>query len=290
MNHKVWKVQERVSAFAKYYFGEEISKMAKNTGIEEFTTFPLSYKVVRAKKDYNGAYLTGLTEKEEEYYGKIMGKDLGKHSSFWREELSACTLSGKTSGITFNEGLILDVILMKMAIASGYLAPNKTALLENPLYQNTNFYLLDETEEKTRLQKKNQLEDDCISILAQSRNNKDKLLMYCFSLNISANESYAIEDIYNDIKKYIRSIENNLEKLEHLKKVLETDATRLQANYYFHKSIGKTISLDNHADSYMFEGTMLGASREKAVEFLLLPENKSTLAKIIKVYKERIKK
>lgn len=291
MGNKIYKVKERVSPFAEYYFGKEIQKMSKDVGIPEFTTFPTATKSVRAVKDYNGAYLTGLTEEEAAYYGRILGTDLTPFSSAWREDRYYAVLSGNTYEVTFNEGMPLDYVRMKMAIASGHLAPNKTQLLENPLYKGkTNFYLHDETEEKTRTQRKNTIEDEIISILSLNRNQKDKLLMFAHGLNLSANESYSVEDVYDVIKNYIRSIDTSLEKLETVLKVLKQDAVKLQASYYFNKSMGKLISLNPVSELYEFEGNVLANSREKSIEFLMDSENKALLNQLIKAYKSRIAK
>lgn len=289
--YKIFKVRERVSPFAEYYFGKDIQKMAKEVGINEFTTFPASIKAVRAVRDYNGAYMTGLTEEEEQFFGRMLGVDLGKHSSFWKDERSYAILSSNTFEVTFNEGIPLDYIKMKMAVASGHLAPNRTALLENPLYKGkTNFYLLDDNEEKTRKQRKDNLEDEIVSLLAVNRNQKDKLLMFAYSLNLSANESYSVDDVYDILKTYLRTIDGSLEKLENMLKALKEDPIKLQASYYFTKSIGKIVSLDGITDMYVFEGNVLANTREKSIEYLINPENKSILNLLIKSYKSRVSK
>lgn len=288
---KIFKVRERISPFAEYYFGNEIRKMSKENDIPEFTTFPTATKTVRAIKDYNGAYLTGLTEEEEKYYGKILGTDLGKFSNFWIDERSFAILSGNTFEVTFNEGIPMDYIKMKMAIASGHLAPSKTALMEDAYYRGkTNFYLFDDNEEKTRRQRKNQIEDEIIATLSLNRNHKDKLLMFAHALNLTANESYTEEDVYDVIKNHIRTIDSNLEKLENALRLIKQDPVKLQASYYFNKSVGKLITLDSISDMYQFEGNILANTREKSIEFLINPENKSILAALIKSYKSRVSK
>lgn len=289
--NKIYKVKERISPFAQYYFGKDIQKMSKEVGIDEFTTFPTATKSVRAVKDYNGAYLTGLNKDEEEFYGRMLGVDLSKFSAFWKDERSFAVLSGNMYEITFNEGMPLDYIKMKMAIASGHLAPNRTELLENPLYKGkTNFYLYDETEEKTRTQRKNNIEDEIISILSLNRNQKDKLLMFAHSLNLTANESYSVEDVYDVIKNYIRSIDTSLEKLETALSALKKDPIKLQATYYFNKSIGKIVNLDPVTEMYQFEGNVLASTREKSIEFLIDNENKALLNSLIKSYKSKVAK
>lgn len=289
--YKIFKVKERISPFAQYYFGKDIQKMSKEVGIDEFTTFPTATKSVKAVKDYNGAYLTGLSKEEEEHFGRMLGVDLSKFSSFWKDDRSYAVLSGNMYEVTFNEGIPLDYVKMKMAIASGHLAPNKTELLENPIYKGkTNFYLYDETEEKTRIQRKNAIEDEIISILSLNRNQKDKLLMFAHSLNLTANESYSVEDVYEVIKNYIRSIDTNLEKLETALNSIKKDPIRLQATYYFTKSIGKIVNLDPVTEIYQFEGNSLATTREKSIELLVDPENKSLLNALIKSYKSKVSK
>lgn len=286
--YKSYKVKQRISPFAKFLFGDGIQQMAKEKGIEEFTTFPNAYKVVRAVRNQNNEFLTGLTKEEEAKYSPILGVDLGKHSEYWKTAVA--TLSAPNAEIMFNEANARDMVLMKMAIASGHLAPNKTDLHEKLMYRDVNFYILDEEEEQTRKQRKNNLEDEATIAIASIRNQKDKLLTLCYALNLSCNEAFSVEDVYDTLKTYKNSIVENLEKLENLNEVLKSDPIKLQAAYYFNRSINKTIQYDSVAEMYTFEGNALGSTKVKAIERLIDPENKALLNAIIKAYKTRVSK
>jgi len=286
--YKSYKVKQRISPFAKFLFGDGIQKMSKEAGIDEFSTFPMSYKVVRAVRNQNNEFLTGLTKEEETRYSPILGVDLSKHSEYWKTAVA--TLSAPNAEITFNEANARDMVLMKMAIASGHLAPNKTDLHEKLIYRDVNFYILDEEEEQTRKQRKNNLEDEATIAIAAIRNQKDKLLTLCYALNLPCNEAFSVEDVYDTLKSYKNSIVESLEKLENLNEVLKSDPVKLQASYYFNRSINKTIQYDSVAEMYTFEGNALGSTKVKAVERLIDPENKALLNAIIKAYKTKVSK
>lgn len=81
-----------------------------------------------------------------------------------------------------------------------------------------------------------------------------------------------------------------MEKLENLNEVLKSDPIKLQATYYFNRSINKTIQYDSVAEMYTFEGNALGSTKVKAIERLIDPENKPLLNAIIKAYKTRVSK
>lgn len=274
---KIIQVKQKANLFAK-----GLNQIDEKTGkLADFTTHPNSIRSYYPRKSQNGEWITGLSEKETEEYGKRLRKDLTPSSEFW--ESLEMRLVNKTVEVTFNLDNPLQFIQYKCAIANKFLAENIEQLKEPAFYISDSFlYVYDPEGDIKRENGLRELKDECTAIIFNMRTQKERMFYILAKTGAVVNESWTPGILYKNLSLYLDGMKKT-EQLENYKEILTTDNESLQIEYLVKKSFGKEITFMN--GQWVFGGNSLGSSKDKVFEtftkkpdlFVLLQEEVGTL-------------
>lgn len=264
MENKVITIRQSLNSFAKA-LNLKLENDAKD---KELTTHPSSFRIYYPRKGRNGAWITGLTEEEQEKFGKILGKDLSGYSDYW--ESFQMILVNKNNEIVFNLNRPLEFITYKCALANKFVAPTKKDLIDDEdLYKDNCFlYVYDPEGEVRRENTLSELKDECTSKIFLMKNQKEKMFYVLAKTQSLVNETWSEAVLYKTLREYLGGL-NTIEKLEKFKSILETDSHLLTVEYIVNKELTNPTVVKYEKGQYIFGDKILGSSKAKAVEAFL---------------------
>lgn len=145
-------------------------------------------------------YATGLTEEEEEKYGKLLNADLSSHYNpevphpFWDSNMGIIKL--KNSTMVFETDMPLDYVKVKNLKASKYVA-NSMKEYEEGMFPEATHVIFDEREEIEVQAAKIAMKDRAKSLVSElSKERKIQLIMLIEGKNLkNQSDSYVIVEM-----------------------------------------------------------------------------------------------
>lgn len=229
-------------------------------------------------------WLTGLTPEEEEYYGKQLGKDLGKRSDYW-EDVVVRFISPKNEFLQLNLTNPEDYIKYKASIASGIIAPDRESLNDD-LYLKTSYYFHNVVEEQSKNKTISKERNKLIGKLANYDENRAWLLYVNFALGLSENAAMSTDRLYTQLDKALRDITTEKE-IKGVKDVFERDNIVLQSEFVVAKGIAnKVVVWDSVQGVYTYNNKAWGKKRDDVVKKFCDPQYIEDLFKLGEVVLE----
>lgn len=262
---KIIQVKQKPNQFAKS-LNQTDAKTGKTV---DFTTHPNSIRIFYPRRGQNGDWVTGLSEKETEEYGKKLKKDLTATSDFW--ESLEMRLVNKMSEVTFNLDNPLQYIQYKCALANKFLAENVEQLKEPDFYLNDSFlYVYDPEGDVKRENVLRELRDECTALIFNMRTQKEKMFYILAKTGAVVNETWTPGILYRNLSLYLEGLKK-AEQLEKYKEILTSDNEALQVEYLVNKAFGKQVTFMN--GQWVFGGNSLGSSKDKVIDtFIKKPD------------------
>ena len=190
--NKIIRVKQKANGFAK---GLSVDK--------DFTTHPNSIRIFYPRLNSSGEWITGLTEKEAEEYGKKLRKDLSPTSEFW--ETLEIKLVNKTAEVVFNLANPLQFVTYKCAVAVGndFLANNLEELKEPRFYSKDSFLYVHDPEGDVRRENVvRELRAECTALLFEMRTQKERMFYILAKTGSVVNESWTPGILYRNLSLY----------------------------------------------------------------------------------------
>jgi hypothetical protein len=245
------------SAKQSVYLGKEIDGMTWITGLNENASAVLRIEDVKLRKAKQDEIIAKRRKLET-----LTGLDLGPHSSFWAmHEIVLCEpLKHQLVLQTENP---IDEINLCVLLANHFVAPSYEESFGDK-YINCIFYVEDEERENSRKYRKQELVDECASVIFQLRNNRDKMFYILKALGISCNEGMTTNGLYILLSGY----KNNLKTVEDYEKFLNVftiDNTTLIAKTVVIEAMKKKIITQSEGFLH-WGGTSWGTTTDEVVE------------------------
>lgn len=246
---------------------------ADSTGLAKYnrSRMPGCKDIFQAGKNYDGTYVTGLTDELEESYKKTLRKDVSKvNEEFWesfRVEIHA------DKPKMFNTLVPLDNISLKMLIANKHVAPTKEDAYR-PEYKDAQYYAYTEETENAEEISSRKKRDKAIGLLLIISENKDRMLLYGKYLEgLRYTDKLSTDTIYKMLRAYIedKDIKNANRFIEVFQKPIE----ELQQKIIIDKAIKQRLIVKNgngKKQIYQYGQVTLGTTIEDVYKNLMSPE------------------
>lgn len=231
-----------------------------------------------------GKYETGLTEKEAEHYGKILGVDLSdtvefeKPHPYWSNKPSWVILPNHTA--MFNTDKAAEFVKIKNMKASHKVA-NSMAAWERGEYPSATHVIFDETEEVEAKATKIALKQEA-SLMLPKMTEEDKIAIVTLLSDKHKSVrgqspsfiTVEIDEIVNNkTKEFIRTVKMGREEVSLRSKVLEL----VNANI-----------LTKEGGSYYYMGELVGMDYEDAVDWFKDPQNSKMKVMILEKLEKKV--
>jgi hypothetical protein len=250
----------------------QIPKWHGKKGEESFT----QPHTIEALYDHNtGGYATGLTEGEEEKYGKKLGVDLSnvfnqdEAHPFWCSKMARVKLENAT--LVFDDTIALDFVKVKMLKASKFVA-NSLKEYEEGVCPEATHVIYDETEEVNDKATKVKQKRQAYALSSKlSKDNQASIVQILSGKSVRGQDQDFIDAEIGDLIE--ERLEDFLTEAKRDKKDLYNKAAVLEA---IHRNV-----LTKEGTAVFYLSDKIGYDFESAVEWFKDPQNQNLKTSIL---------